>query len=709
MPARAMQAAARFLDRRLGLDRAALGHALRLGLSAWLAFALAVLLQVPNAYWAAMPVWVVAQSSRGLLLERGLFRILGTLLGAAGGFAILQAAPQHPYLQIALLSAWVAAGAALTHLLPGARAYGALLAGMTAAVVVLPSVLAPGHAWALAVARVECTLIGVAVVTLVTGLFTPAARRGDSYRQACALAGDAVGFAADALRDAGRAPAAGPAAAGEALERRILSDLGALEAAALPLAAGSARGYRRLRHVQALVASSLAAMAAARALRARARRGLPVPEGLADALEARAAQLRRGGAAAGAGSDPFVAGDREGTASGCAADAAATGAAAGATATAGPAGAAPGDARALPSPLERLRAALDGIAAAEAALLGDGPPERAAVAGPGPLAPHRDPIQARRTGLLSGGATCVAACAGLASGWGPGELAALGVCIFSMVLGSLPTPRRIVPTMVAGVLAGVAAATVYRFAVQPQVAGLPGLLLSVAPFIAAGALARASRVTALPALDANMCFMLASQAGMPAAGASAILQGGAALLLAAGGVAGLFLLLPRREDRQLAEAVRAIRDDLRRMVAAPGDAARPAPGWPARGHRQILRLMVHLGRAGQLGERAPRGILAALNLGHALDRLRAAGQRPGLDDAHRRALSEAAGLLRGFAGAPGRVRHAAQRLRALADGLDRPAPSAVPERDDATASALRDAADALEGGVELFAWTPRAA
>ncbi|MEH3085071.1 MAG: FUSC family protein [Xylophilus ampelinus] len=703
-----MQAAAtRFreiLDRRLGLDRAGLGHALQLGLSAWLAFALASLLHVQNAYWAAMPVWVVAQASRGLLLERAAYRVLGTLVGAAGGFAILQAAPQHPYLQVALLSAWVGAGAALTHLLPGVRAYGALLAGMTAAVVVLPSVLAPGHAGALAVARVECTLIGVAVVTLVTGLFTPAARRDDFYRRACALAGDAVAFAAGALREAEAAasarPAAGgqppaPAAASDALERRILADLGALEAAALPLAAGSAEGYRRLRHVQALVVSSLAAMAAARALRARAWRGLPAPGGLADALERRAARLRQGVVpppAAGA-ADP-----RDARPPGIA------------PAAGGPASAsAPGPAAApaaLPSPLERLRAALDGIAAAEAALFGDAPPARAA--GPGPLAPHRDPVQARRTGLLSGGATFAAACAGIASGWAPGELAALGVCIFSMVLGSLPTPRRIVPTMAAGVLAGVAAATLYRFLVQPQVDGLPGLLLSLAPFIAAGALARASRRTALPALDANMCFMLASQAGMPAAGASAILQGGAALLLAAGAVSALFLALPRREDKQLAEAVGAIRQDLRRMVAAPGDAAagRAAADWQARGSRQILRLMVHLGRAGQLGDRVPRGILAALNLGHALDRLRAAGRRPDLDPAHREALDEAAGLLRGFAGAPERVRLAALRLRALADGLDGGPGGPASAAEGAAAPALRDAADALDGGAELFAWAP---
>jgi uncharacterized membrane protein YccC len=40
----------------LGLDRAALAHGLRLAFAAWLAYAIASILQVGNAYWAAMPI-----------------------------------------------------------------------------------------------------------------------------------------------------------------------------------------------------------------------------------------------------------------------------------------------------------------------------------------------------------------------------------------------------------------------------------------------------------------------------------------------------------------------------------------------------------------------------------------------------------------------------------------------------------------------------
>lgn len=65
-----------------GLDRVGFGHAFRLAVAAWLAFAIASVLHVKNAYWAAMPIWVVAQSSRGLLFERAVSRVVGTLAGA---------------------------------------------------------------------------------------------------------------------------------------------------------------------------------------------------------------------------------------------------------------------------------------------------------------------------------------------------------------------------------------------------------------------------------------------------------------------------------------------------------------------------------------------------------------------------------------------------------------------------------------------------
>jgi hypothetical protein len=123
-------------------DPAVTRRALLLALAAWLSFAIATLLHVHNAYWAAMPVWVISQPARGVLLERAVFRVVGTLLGAAVGFAIILL-PGPPLLQAAALALWIGLNAGTTHVLRGVHSYGAFMAGITSAVVVIPSLLAP--------------------------------------------------------------------------------------------------------------------------------------------------------------------------------------------------------------------------------------------------------------------------------------------------------------------------------------------------------------------------------------------------------------------------------------------------------------------------------------------------------------------------------------------------------------------------------------
>ncbi|HZX18379.1 MAG TPA: FUSC family protein, partial [Pseudomonas sp.] len=233
-----------------------------------------------NAYWAAMPIWVVAQPSRGLLLERALYRLLGTLLGALAGFVVLTQASS--LLQLMLLAAVIALCAGMTHLLRGTSAYAWLMAGMTAAVVVIPSALSPQNSWTLALARVECTLIGVLAVTLVLWLFTPKTRRADFYHRARALAADAVDFAAQSL-SGGTDPAT---------ELRILKALSDIDGAARPISAGSLRGYRHLRHLDQLLLASLNIMAAGQAMGCHLRPEAQAAAALASRLQQVAERLR---------------------------------------------------------------------------------------------------------------------------------------------------------------------------------------------------------------------------------------------------------------------------------------------------------------------------------------------------------------------------------------------------------------------------------
>ena len=557
-------------------DGAASRRALLLALAALLAFSAASLLHVHNAYWAAMPVWVISQPARGVLLERAVFRIIGTLVGAGAGLALLHA-PVPPLVKIALLALWIAGNAGAAHLLRGVHGYGALLAGVTGALVVIPALLSPVGALALAVARVDCTLIGVVVGSAVMAFQTPESPLAEFYDEVRAVSADAVAYAARVLRgepeDDGRE------------ERRILGEISALEAGARTHAAGRVDGYRRLGDVDMLVVGSLSTMAAAQAVRdARS-----VPDAaLVDRLEAIATHLRT------AWTRPFQ--GEEGRLPAC------------------------GD-----PGLQRLDAAIRDIIAADQAL---SRPDRGQAYAVDPrtarLAPHREWILARRTGALAFSASFAAVALARALHVPSLGLAALGVCIFVMVLGTLPLPQLVAGKLITGVATGVLAALVYRLAVQPAIASPAGLILSLVPFLLVGGFFRAHPRLGAAGIDFNMCFLLASQAGMPASHDTArIFLDSGALVASAGLMAGLFILLPRRVHHQAVDAVAVIRRDLQRILES---AAVQDPGaWRAQGSRQVLRLALHLGRAREAVRRWPRGLLAALNLGQAMIDLRAEG------------------------------------------------------------------------------------
>lgn len=630
----------------LGLDRPAVGYALTLFVAATTAYTAACLLQIPNAYWAVMPIWVVAQPQRGVLLERAFFRVLGTLLGAGFGFGILQLLEQ-PFMVLAVLSLWVAVNSGLTHILRKVHSYIALMTGITAAVVVLPSLLLPGHSSEIALARVECTLIGVVMVTVITGLFTPNVQRNLFYVRVRKLAGDAVEHVANLLQSGEQ----------DASERRILAEIAEVEAAASLVVAGSLDGYRRSRHVNAFIAASLALMAEGQMLSQRRARNNGELDFLPDLLSDFADQLRLGKHQEGVhmGLEKLIANARLAN--------------------------------------TRLAFVLEQLIAAEAALFSDGDNQQPAMAKAKTtiigLAPHYEWVLARRTGLVSGSATFAAGALGLLYGKMEGELAALGVCIFSMILGSMPKPQVIAPEMLKGAMGGAVLAIFYRFTIQPHVATVPQLILSVAPFMLIGAFARVGHKTALPAIDANMCFLLASQAVLPAIpGAPAqILGGAAALILAAILVTGSFILLPRDPVVLASDAAQDIVNDLRRLGF--GASRVTVAEWRPRALRQILRLMLHLGRARNLREMAPRGILAALNFGNAIIDIQSLSARPDLSTLSSRTLEHALGLLSDFASAPS---DNASKLLTLAGRVDEPV----------VVTALQDAAYALQQGAALF-------
>lgn len=630
-----------FLNDRLGLDRAGMLHGLQLAFAAWLAFTIAAYFHVQNAYWAAMPIWVVAQPTRGLLLERAVFRIIGTLLGVGVGFLLLHLTPQ-PYLHLVGFALWTALCAALMHVLRGVHAYGALMAGITAAIIILPSVLDPHHTLDRAVARVECTLIGVLVVTLVTGFFTPASSRQAFYKQVRTLAGDAVAFAALAVRGLPL----------ENREKKILAEISEVEASASLVSAGSVAGYQRLRHVETLAGASLEVMAAGLSIRDAQHTTQTNPE-LADHLDTLAAHLREDSAnqSPGLPQDTITCPDHP-----------------------------------------RLYAALDQLRQADQVLFHE--PTEADITSFGRkavyLAPHHDWNLARRMALVCGLLAFLTACLGLASGQRAGLMTALAITIFSLILSSVPLPQQLAPKLLMGIFAGVCAAVSYRLTLQPHLTTLADLCVSILPFILLGSLARASRVTAIPALEANMCFMFLSQAGMPAAPPASVIMDALSIIAGAVLVAGGFMMLPRRPLTQARTAASLICRDLSRLLQSP------YPDWRPQTTRHILRLINHLSQAGDTSQMVwtHEGLLAPLNLGDAIQNLRRISADPQADSQSRQEALSALTWLKDFSTDPANL---SNRLRQQAQ-MSSYKPLAI---------ALMETSAALQNGIGLFQFGTR--
>lgn len=103
---------------------------------------------------------------------------------------------------------------------------------------------------------------------------------------------------------------------------------------------------------------------------------------------------------------------------------------------------------------------------------------------------------------------------GLSYFGGPVTLSAsLSICVFVTLLGAMPNPDLALKNIIPGAILGVSAAVIYRMvSLRLGLEGIDLFLLAIV-FIAGGALLHSHPRTAALGLDANMCFLLAAEAG----------------------------------------------------------------------------------------------------------------------------------------------------------------------------------------------------
>jgi uncharacterized membrane protein YccC len=154
---------------------------------------------MPRPYWAMASVYIASQPLSGATRSKAVFRVLGTLLGAAAAVVLVPNLVDTPALLSVGLALWVGLCLFVSLLDRTPRSYVFLLAGYTAAIIGFPSVDDPGQIFETAVARVQEICLGIVCATVVHSLVFPnpvgpvvGARIADSLRLIARWAEDAL-------------------------------------------------------------------------------------------------------------------------------------------------------------------------------------------------------------------------------------------------------------------------------------------------------------------------------------------------------------------------------------------------------------------------------------------------------------------------------------------------------------------------------------
>jgi uncharacterized membrane protein YccC len=161
--------------------------ALLFGLRLWAAVCLALYvafqLELENAQWAGTSAAIVCQASLGASLRKGAFRMIGTVIGAVAVVLLAACFPQNRVGFLLGMALWGSACGVAATTLRNFTAYGAALAGYTAAVIGNDALGATGGTngavFMLAIDRAAAICIGIlcAAVVVVSTDFGGAARR----------------------------------------------------------------------------------------------------------------------------------------------------------------------------------------------------------------------------------------------------------------------------------------------------------------------------------------------------------------------------------------------------------------------------------------------------------------------------------------------------------------------------------------------------
>jgi uncharacterized membrane protein YccC len=148
------------------------------GIRIWLAVILALFvsfwLQLEAPTTAALTVAILAEPTRGQVLEKAGFRLLATGVGVTASIAITGLFSQERDLILAAFAVWLGICVFAAKLLDGYRAYAAVLSGYTVALIATQQIDNPQHVFESAMARGAAITVGImSMVVVNTLMFAP--------------------------------------------------------------------------------------------------------------------------------------------------------------------------------------------------------------------------------------------------------------------------------------------------------------------------------------------------------------------------------------------------------------------------------------------------------------------------------------------------------------------------------------------------------
>ncbi|WP_298966787.1 FUSC family protein [uncultured Methylobacterium sp.] len=204
--------------------------ALKTSAAAILALGLALWIDLPRPYWAVGTVFITSQPLAGATRSKAIYRVGGTLVGAAMAVVLVPNLADAPELLSLAIALWVGACLYFALLDRTPASYLPMLAGYTTALVGFPSVSEPGAIFDTAVSRAEEITLGILCASLVSSVVLPQSVRPAITARIDGWSREARAWAAESLGRFRDRPDESRVA-----RLRLAADAVALDALATPL------------------------------------------------------------------------------------------------------------------------------------------------------------------------------------------------------------------------------------------------------------------------------------------------------------------------------------------------------------------------------------------------------------------------------------------------------------------------------------------